>query len=426
MTSPPSRPVRWVPSLYFAEGLPYVAVMIVSVIMYKRLGISNADIAFYTSWLYLPWVIKPIWSPVVDLLGTRRLWILCTQLFIGAGFAAVALTLPGDAFFRYSLAAFWLLAFSSATHDIAADGFYILGLSDHDQAWWVGIRNTFYRAAMLTGQGLLVMLAGWLETSTGDNALAWSIVFYLVAGSFLVLAAWHGLVLPRPLKDTRRTVRSFRDLTSGFVTTFVSFFKKPSIVVVVLFLLLYRFAEAQLVKIAAPFLLDGRDVGGLGLATEEVGFTYGTVGMLMLTAGGILGGFAAASAGLKRWLWWMVLAINLPNVVYLLLAWFQPESLLIVNIAVGIEQFGYGVGFTAYTLYMLYVSRGEHSTAHYAICTGFMALGMMLPGMASGAIQEWLGYQGFFVWILLATIPSFLVVALIPLDPSFGRKDGTD
>ncbi len=421
-----SRPVRWVPSLYFAEGLPYVAAMIVSVIMYKRLGISNADIAFYTSWLYLPWVIKPVWSPVVDLLATRRLWIVATQLLIGAGFAAVALTLPGDAFFRYSLAAFWLLAFSSATHDIAADGFYILGLSDHDQAWWVGIRNTFYRVAMLTGQGLLVMLAGWLETSTGDNALAWGIVFYLLAGSFLVLAAWHGLVLPRPSADTRGAVQSLRDLAAGFLMTFVSFFRKPAIVVVIPFLLLYRFAEAQLVKIAAPFLLDDRAVGGLGLATEEVGFTYGTVGMLMLTAGGILGGFAAASAGLKRWLWWMVAAINLPNVVYLFLAWFQPESLLVVNIAVGIEQFGYGVGFTAYTLYMLYVARGEHSTAHFAICTGFMALGMMLPGMVSGTIQEWLGYQGFFVWILLATVPSFLVVALIPLDPAFGRKDGSD
>ena len=423
MTSSSSRPVRWVPSLYFAEGLPYVAVMVVSVIMYKRLGISNADIAFYTSWLYLPWVIKPIWSPIVDLLGTRRRWILGMQLFIGAGCAAVALTLPAEAFFRYSLAAFWLLAFSSATHDIAADGLYILGLSDHDQAWWVGIRNTFYRLAMLTGQGLLVMLAGWLETSTGNNALAWSIVFYLLAGSFLVLAAWHGAFLPRPRADTRGRVASLRELSSGVVATFVSFFKKPSIVVVILFLLFYRFAEAQLVKIAAPFLLDDRDVGGLGLATEAVGFTYGTVGMLMLTAGGILGGFAAASAGLKRWLWWMVAAINLPNAVYLLLAWFQPENLLVVNIAVGLEQFGYGVGFTAYTLYLLYVARGEHSTAHFAIGTGFMALGMMLPGMASGAIQEWLGYQGFFVWILLATVPSFLVVALIPLDPAFGRKD---
>ncbi|MEM8815998.1 MAG: MFS transporter [Pseudomonadota bacterium] len=422
MSDKSRKPKWWVPSLYFAEGLPYVAVVTVSVIMYKRLDISNAAIAFYTSWLYLPWVIKPVWSPIVDLLKTRRQWILLMQLMLGAGFAAVALSLPTDDFFRYSLAAFCLLAFSSATHDIAADGLYILGLDDHQQAWWVGIRNTFYRLAMITGQGLLVMLAGYLETSTADIPLAWSIVFYLLAGVFVLSYAWHRFALPRPAGDIDGRADSLAALARGFVTTFAAFFRKKHVAVVIAFLLLYRFAEAQLTKMAAPFLLDERAVGGLGLGTADVGLTYGTVGMLSLTVGGILGGFIAARDGLKRWLWWMVAAINLPNVVYLLLALLQPESLVLINIAVGVEQFGYGVGFTAYTLYMIYVSRGEHSTAHFAICTGFMALGMMIPGMFSGDLQTWLGYETFFLWVLLATVPSFIVAALIPLDASFGRK----
>ena len=412
----------WIPSLYFAEGLPFVAAMTVSVIMYKRLGISNAELAFFTSWLYLPWVIKPLWSPIVDILRTRRYWIVAMQLLVGAGFAAVALSLPTDNFFRYTLAAFWLIAFSSATHDIAADGFYILGLTDHDQAWFVGIRNTFYRLAMITGQGLLVMVAGYFEQTSGNIAYAWSIVFYLLAGVYIILFAWHRRVLPRPASDIAGQTQSLEGLARAFLATFGAFFKKQYIGRILAFLLLYRFAEAQLVKLAPPFLLDDRTAGGLELATAEVGFVYGTVGMLMLTIGGLLGGFLAARQGLKYWLWWMVAAINLPNAVYIALAYFTPDSLLAVNLAVGLEQFGYGFGFTAYTLYMLYVARGEHSTAHFAICTGFMALGMMLPGMFSGWLQAILGYQHFFIWVLLAAIPSFAIVAMIPLDADFGRK----
>jgi MFS transporter, PAT family, beta-lactamase induction signal transducer AmpG len=412
----------WIPSLYFAEGLPFVAAMTVSVIMYKRLGISNAELAFFTSWLYLPWVIKPLWSPIVDILRTRRFWIVAMQLLIGAGFAAVALSLPADNFFRYSLAAFWLIAFSSATHDIAADGFYILGLTDHEQAWFVGIRNTFYRIAMITGQGVLVMVAGYFEETSGNTAYAWSIVFYLLTGVYLILFAWHRRVLPKPDADIDGQLSSAMDLFTEFVATFSTFFRKQYIGRILAFLLLYRFAEAQLVKLAPPFLLDERAAGGLELATTEVGFVYGTVGMLMLTIGGLLGGFLAARQGLKYWLWWMVAAINLPNAVYIALAYFTPDSLLAVNLAVGLEQFGYGFGFTAYTLYMLYVARGEHSTAHFAICTGFMALGMMIPGMFSGWLQEILGYQHFFIWVLLAAIPSFAIVAMIPLDADFGRK----
>lgn len=423
--APDRRPWAWVPSLYFAEGVPYVVVMIVSVTLYKRMGVSNADIALYTSWLYLPWVIKPLWSPVVDLLKTRRAWIVAMQLLIGAGLAGVALTLPGPDFFRWSLAFLWLLAFASATHDIAADGFYMLGLKPRQQAWFVGVRSTFYRLAMIAGQGLLVMLAGALETRTGDVPLAWSLTFYLVAGLFVGFAAWHQATLPRPAGDRRRPDVDLTGLIAGFVETFVSFFRKPGIAAALAFLLLYRFAEAQLVKMASPFLLDAVAEGGLGLGTTQVGFVYGTVGVAALTVGGLLGGFLAARHGLKFWLWWMVAAINLPNAAYLFLAWAQPEAFWVVNAAVVVEQFGYGFGFTAYMLYMIQVAEGEHETAHFAICTGFMALGMMLPGMFSGALQEWLGYRDFFAWVLLATLPSFAVAALVRLKPGFGR-DGAE
>ena len=416
-------PWSWIPSLYFAEGIPYVVVMTVSVIMYKRLGVSNTEIALYTSWLYLPWVIKPLWSPLVDILKTKRHWIVMMQLLVGAGLAGVALTLPLDNYLRYSLAFLWLLAFSSATHDIAADGFYMLGLSQHQQAWFVGVRSTFYRLAMITGQGLLVMLAGFVEEATGDVTLAWTITFYVLSGLFVLFFLYHQVVLPRPTSDSPREHGGIGDIFSEFGRTFVSFFKKEHIAAALAFLLLFRFAEAQLAKMASPFLLDAAEAGGLGLSTSQVGFVYGTVGVLMLTLGGILGGFLAARHGLRYWLWWMVAAINLPNAVYIFLATVQPEAYWVINAAVGVEQFGYGFGFTAYMLYMIYISQGEHETAHFAICTGFMALGMMLPGMFSGWLQETIGYQNFFFWVMLATIPSFVVAWLIPVSKSFGKKE---
>ncbi len=415
-------PWRWLPSLYFAEGLPYVIVMTVSVVMYKRLGLSNTEIALYTSWLYLPWVIKPAWSPLVELVRTKRSWIIAMQLCVGAGLAGVALTIPSGDFLRYTLAFLWLLAFSSATHDIAADGFYMLGLSQHDQAWFIGVRNTFYRLAMISGQGLLVVVAGLLETRLERVPLAWSITFLLAAGLFVILAAYHSRSLPRPAEDLPREQESAREFYRQFLATFAAFFRKKQIGIIVAFLLLFRLAEAQLVKMVAPFLLDPSDVGGLGLSTGDVGIVYGMVGVAMLIVGGLLGGFLAAKHGLKHWLWWMVIAINLPNVAYVLLAFALPESLLAICVAVGIEQFGYGFGFAAYTLYMIYVSDGPYRTSHFAICTGFMALGMMIPGMWSGWLQETVGYQLFFVWVLLATIPSFIVTRFIPLGADFGKK----
>ena len=415
-------PWTWVPSLYYAEGLPYAMVMLVSVVMYKRLDISNTDIALYTSWLYLPWVIKPLWSPLVEILGTKRFWIVTMQLIIGGGLAGVALTIPASNFFQLTLAFFWLLAFSSATHDIAADGFYMLGLPSHVQAWFVGIRNTFYRFAIITGQGLLVILAGWLETTTGDKKLAWSIVMGILGILFIFFCIYHRLVLPHPKKDVLHSNLKPADAFKSFLNVFTSYFKKPNIILVITFILLYRFGEAQLVKIAPLFMLEKFDAGGLGLTTAEYGFVYGTMGIIMLTLGGIAGGFLAAKHGLKSWILLMALAMKLPDLVYVYMAYTQPESYLLVNLFVAVEQFGYGFGFTAYLLFMMMISEGEHKTAHYAICTGFMALGMMIPGMFSGALQETIGYQSFFIWVMVATIPGLLLIRFLPIDPEFGKK----
>lgn len=421
-------PWAWIPSLYFAEGLPYVIVMTVAVIMYKRLNISNTDIALYTSWLYLPWVIKPFWSPIVDIIKSKRWWIVAMQTLIGAALAGVAFTIPTTNFFQASLAFLWLLAFSSATHDIAADGFYMYGLDKHKQAYFIGIRSTFYRVAMITGQGLLIILAGYLEeiklfgqTET-SIPLAWSLTFVIITIAFLIIALYHKFALPNPNNDKNKDIKSLTDIFNDFGETFKSFFTKKNIWIIIGMLLFYRLGESQLVKMASPFLLDGKEVGGLALSTSEVGIIYGTIGLIALTIGGILGGYLASKHGLKFWIWWMVLAINLPNFVYVYLSQTLPESFVLISISVAIEQFGYGFGFTAFMLYQIYVSEGKHKTAHFAFCTGFMALGMMLPGMVSGWIQEAIGYQHFFIWVILCTIPSFIIVNMIKIDPKFGIK----
>jgi len=426
---------RWIPSLYFAEGLPYVVVMTLSVIMYKRLGLSNSEVALYTGWLYLPWVIKPFWSPLVDLLKSKRWWIVTMQLLIGAGFAGVALALPTPHFVRLTLAALWLVAFSSATHDISADGFYILALKPHQQSFFVGIRSTFYRIATVVGQGVLVMGAGYLEKRSGNIALAWSAIFLLLALLFLLFSLLHKRVLPTPLKDSEhlssveiegdRTNKSsgIGSVFRGYIEVLSSYFKKEGIVPALLFLLFYRFSEAQLVKMVSPFLLDSREVGGLGLSTQMVGVAYGTVGIIALTIGGIVGGMVVSVGGFKRWLWPMALSISLPSFAFVYLATVQPTSLFIINLSIFVEQLGYGFGFTAYMLFMLYFSQGRYESAHYAISTAFMALGMMLPGMAAGVLQEMMGYKLFFWWIMGGFILTFLVTASIKIDPNFGKKE---
>jgi PAT family beta-lactamase induction signal transducer AmpG len=632
------NPWLWVPSLYFSEGIPYVIVMTMSVVMYKRLGISNTDIALYTSWLYLPWVVKPLWSPFVDITRTKRFWVVAMQFLVSFGLALVAFSIRGSAFFKWSLFLFWIMAFASATHDIAADGFYMLSLSKHEQAWWVGLRSTFYRTAMIVGSGLLVVLAGFLESKNGlapleiplqarvgvsaaadqqpaapladarselriaaqpafleipvadlsaqgakglieqsrqwNNAhgflqentaaapeaagswwsanvlaplsrhviqplreagndavirplksflsahfprpaetkapaagnvrtlsltlsgpppqgrnivvtlerkkggleylglakgdrgfrlvegerlvfkaqnwnqsaraviqldpktkdgaavtflatsgnipAAWSITLFVVAALFLAFSFWHKLILPRPANDG--PVVGHQGLSKEFFATLGAFFQKPGVLMALAFILLYRFDEAQLVKVVSPFLLDSRDAGGLALSTTQVGLAYGTFGILALTCGGLLGGFMAARYGLKRMLPFMVCLMYLPKLVFVFLSFTQPENFLVTCGAVAAEQFGYGFGFTAFMLYLLYFADGPHRTAHYAICTGFMALGMMLPGIWSGWLADIIGYKHFFVWVICSALPGFTLAMLLKVDPQFGRK----
>ena len=415
-------PWAWIPSLYLAEGLPYVAVMTISVTMYKRMGISNTDIALYTSWLYLPWVIKPFWSPFVDLLKTKRWWIVTMQLLIGAGLAGIAFTAPLPLFFQSTLAFFWLLAFSSATHDIAADGFYMLGLDSNQQAMYVGIRSTFYRIATILGQGVLIILAGFLERISGNIPFAWSITFFVLAGLFIAFSFYHRFILPKPDTDKRQGNLTANQIVEEFWETLVSFVRKPQILVALFFMLTFRFAEAQLQKLITPFLLDAKEVGGLGLSTEQLGIVYGTMGIIALTLGGIIGGIAAAHGGLKKWLWPMTFSMLLTAATFVYLSFSQTSNLWIINICVFIEQFGYGFGFTAYMLYLMYFSEGKYKTAHYAICTGFMALGMMIPGMFAGWMQEQLGYNHFFIWVLICSIVPVIAVSLLKINPEYGKK----
>ena len=356
-----ANPWRWIPTLYFSQGIPYVVAMTLSVIMYKNLKVSNTEIALYTSWLYLPWVIKPLWSPLVDMFRTKRFWIVTLQFVIGVAFALVALTVPTERFFQLTLAVFWLMAFSSATHDIAADGFYLLAMPAGQQAAYVGVRSTFYRLAMIAGQGGLVYLAGTLQEKTGDVTRAWTVVFLLLAAVFAVVGVYHLLALPRPAAD--QTVRQGGGV-AGFLAVFAAFFRKEHIGVTLAYLLLYRLAEAQALKLVTPFLLDSRDVGGLGLTTQQVGIVYGTAGVIALTAGGILGGIVISMHGLKRMLWPMILIMHTPNLVFVYLAIAQPGNLLVVGGALVVEQFAYGFGFTAYMLYMMMVAEGENKTAH--------------------------------------------------------------
>ncbi|TWT40816.1 MFS transporter [Botrimarina hoheduenensis] len=448
----PSRSARraawgWIPTLYFASGLPYVVVVSMATAMYKSLGVSNTLNAAYTSALLSPWTFKPLWSPLVELIGTQRRWIIAAQALIAAGLFAIAAAAPAENFLMLTLAGFWLLAIASATHDIAADGFYMASMPERDQAWFVGIRSTFYRLSMIVGSGLLVTLAGDLASGlqltaraigrvlgTGAEEAfktllgsvsqgmpigeAWSLVFYAIATLFLVFTLYHQVILPRPAAPQRSSGRTARSIVAEFFDTFVSFFRKPGIVASLAYLLIYRFSEGQLAKMKAPFLLDPREEGGLGLSLQTLGLLDGTIGIALLTIGGIVGGLIVARDGLRRWFFPMALAINLPNAAYVYLGAAQPESIAAIGTAIAVEQFGYGFGFAGYMLYMLQLSRGEHQTAHYALCTGFMSLGMQIPMGFSGAIQEWLGYERFFYWVLAATIPSLIITLLAPLRDS--------
>ncbi len=422
-------PWLWIPTLYIAEGLPYFAVNTLTVLMFFRMGIGKAELAFYTGWLYLPWVIKPFWSPFVDIFRTKRWWTVTMEFLIGLTMASVAFVLPFSFFFAASLAALWLMAFFSATHDIAADGYYMLELDRSAQAAYVGVRSTFYRLASILGQGVIVMVAGWLEERTGDIPKAWSITFMILTVVMLAIALYHTRMMPKAADDHPVAGRGAGDIAKEFADTFVTFFRKPHIWTALSFILLYRLPEAMCLKLVQPFLVEARTGGGLGLSTANVGFVNGTVGVAALLAGGIVGGIAIARGGLRRWLWPMALALGLPCVLYCWLALEQPESFVSVCLAIGIEQFGYGFGFTAFMMYMMYYCDGPQRTSHYAFCTAFMALGMMLPGMASGWLFEIvdkaltptdpcysgipLGYVGFFGIVMVACIATFAVTGIV-------------
>ena len=406
------NPWLYVPTLYFGEGLPYILINTVSVILYKRMGVDNAAIAFWTSWLYLPWVIKMFWGPLVDLSGTKRTWVLATQaaMAVSIGFIAAAVGRPD--FFFPSLAAFIAGAFISATYDIAADGFYMLALTEREQAFFVGLRSGFYRVAMIFGSGFLVYLAGRFETATGDIPGSWATVLGVSGGIFFAAFAYHYVMLPFPAADSRRRAVETSQ-GSSFREVFAAYFRQEKVGVLVAFILFYRLGEAMLLKLVSPFLLDGRPAGGLGLSTTEVGLVYGTVGIAALVLGGVLGGWLIARYGLRRCTWPLVITMHLPDLFFVFMAWRQP-SLAMAFPLVALEQFGYGMGFTVFTVYLMYSAEGRYQTSHYAISTGIMALGMMLPGFLAGWLQQKAGYPLFFIIVCLLTIPGMLTIPFLP------------
>ena len=433
------NPWFWIPTLYFAEGIPYFLVNNISVMMFTKMGVPNGQMALFTSLLYLPWTIKPFWSPFVDIIKTKRWWFIAMQILMTAAFVLLTITIPHPSpeliasgqtpisLFTVMLILFIIVAFASATHDIAADGFYMLALTSHEQAAFVGIRSTFYRLSSIFGQGVLLVVAGVLETKTGDIPLAWQLTLLFTSIIFALITLWHIFFTPKPASDRSslgEDAKSVGAILREFGRTFVTYFKKPGIWLAMIFMLVFRLPEAFLIKMINPFLVASNEVGGLGLATEQVGIVYGTIGILFLTIGGILGGWFASKVGLKKSMWWMAACMTLPCLTFVYLSMALPTSLVTISIALAVEQFGYGFGFTAYMLFMIYFSEGEFKTAHYAICTAFMALSMMIPGMFAGYIQEALGYVGFF-WMVIACCAATLIITVFArraVDEDYGKK----
>lgn len=416
-----NRPWYWIPILSFASGLPYAIIISVSVIMYKNLGINNEDIGIYTSLLYLPWVIKPLWSPFIDLYSTKRKWFLAMQLIIAIAFLIVGLTIPLNHFFVISLAIFWVAAFASASNDVASDGFYLIALEKDQQSFFLGIRSTFYRLSMLTGNGLIVIIGGYLEQQYGDKQKAWSYTMIIVGLLMALITIYNYFTAPRTETSIPASTNA-EGSKKNFSAVFTSFFQKKQIGLALAFILLFRLGESQLLKMLTPFLIDDVTVGGLGLTTQDVGVIYGTFGVIALTVGGIFGGIAISKDGLGKWMLPMFVAMHLPIIGFVLLSHFHPSSVYYVYATVIAEQFGYGFGFAAFMMYLIYIAEGESKTSHYALATGFMALGMMLPGMLSGFIQEYLGYGNFFIWVFIATIPGLILSRFLIFPKDFGKK----
>lgn len=431
-------PWVWVPTLYFAQGIPYFIVNNISVMMFAKMGVPNGQMALFTSLLYLPWAIKPFWSPFVDIIKTKRWWTIAMQIIMSAAFVLLTLSMPHPepeliasgqtpiSLFTITLLLFAITAFASATHDIAADGFYMIALTQKNQAAFVGIRSTFYRLSSIFGQGVLVYIAGLIETNTGNIPMSWQITLLVTAVLFCGVTLYHTFFMPHPEVEKKPEAEktSAKMIMQEFGRTFVTYFTKPGLILAILFMLLYRLPEAFLIKMCTPFLVASRDVGGLGLSTENVGLAYGTIGVLFLTIGGILGGLYASKVGLKKSLWWMAAGMTLPCLTFVYLAECLPTNIVLISIAIAVEQFGYGFGFTAYMLYMIYFSEGEFKTSHYAICTAFMAFSMMIPGMFAGYLQEMLGYALFF-WMVIACCVATVIITYFAdrkIDPNYGTK----
>ena len=410
----------WVPGVYFAEGLPFAVATCVSMVIFSSLGMSNSAMAFWTGVIGLPWSLKFLWAPLLDSRGTKRAWMLTAQLAVARRFAALALSFRAGAGDGWLIACLILTAFCSATHDIAADGFYMIALDSGQQSFFVGIRSTFYRLSSIFGQGVLVVVAGVLEEKTGNIPLAWSLTIGLTAVIFTILTIYHSSALPRPAGDS--AVSTDGSGSAGeFAKAFASFFRKPGVWIAIIFVLLYRLPEAFLLKMVNPFLLSPASEGGLGLHTSLVGIVYGTIGVLALTVGGIIGGMAASRWGLRKSLWPMAACMTLPCFTFVYLSMAMPHNLVIISTCIAVEQFGYGFGFTAYMLFMMYFAEGEFKTSHYAICTAFMALSMMIPGAVAGYIQEWLGYTMFFWMVIICCLATVAVTSLVKVDPEYGK-----
>ena len=416
-----NKPYAWVPSLYLGEALPFSAVMLISVIMFQELGLTDAQITYYTGWLGLPWVIKPIWSPIIDNMKTKRWWIVSMQFLMGVALALVAFTLPSAFWLQGTLAVFMLIAFASATHDISADGFYIIGLTDKDQELYVGVRNTFYRIGMVIGQGGLVLLAGYMQQGKFGESFrsltsSWMAVFLILGVLMLLLGLYHAFILPK-VETVVHDRFDFMEQMREFWLTLKVFAAKPHIISALCFILLFRLPEGLLTKIVPLFLKRSTAEGGLAMNDVDFGLIYGTLGVIGLLLGGLLGGWIVSRWGLKKCIWPLVLCITLPDIVYVYLSYCPSESLWLIGSCVCAEQLGYGLGFAAYTLFLVHFSRGERSTAVFSICTAGQYLGgVMLPGMVSGLISDSIGYQNFFWLIMLLCLVTFAVTAWVKIE----------
>ena len=402
--------------------------------LFAKMGVPNDQLSFFTTLLYFPWFLKGLWSPFVDVLRTKRWWIIAMQALMTVLCILLTITLPHPAaetiaakatsagLFRWTLVFFIIAAFASATHDIAADGYYMLAHDSKSQAAFVGIRSTFYRIASVFSQGVLVYIAGQIENRTGDIPMSWQVTLGVTSVLMLCVTLYHCFFLPCAAEDQPREVKDYRGAMRELRESFVTFFTKPGVGLAIAFMLLYRLSEGFLVKLSQPFLVDGRETfirdgkiigGGLALGTDTVGLLYGTIGVICLLVGGILGGIYISRRGLKRSIWLMAAALTLPSFVYCYLSMAQPESLWLIGAAVSFEQFGYGFGFTAYMLYMMHFSEGRYKTSHYAICTAFMALSMMIPGFVAGSLELAVGYSTFF-WIANAcSITTFIITYFV-------------